>query len=285
MIFSKQSAIDYQAALVTEKFVRGGEWKPVALQTCANCREPSIPNIGQLHQIQQNVGNLTRLNNEQCLQAYATSMYETDWRNVLVVTSANSSSLLSINSLLAIYPHTAAATESDIGWPCYGAPEDEGCNVKSLLADPGSWAIQNIGTCPDDVYESSNGTKYLSPTDGCDKPSAPVEYCLAEPFEPRCAIHVSTALLSVVIVCNIIKVICLVTTAALRAFNPLATIGDAIATFLSDPDSVTAGKGALEVADVSSGVWKTHAPVRWTRSQRQWRAAVALPQWYMCICL
>ena len=226
--------------------------------------------VQQLGQIQRNVDSLTRLGNADCLQAYTTSTYEFEWRNVLVVTNRTSTH----RNIYAFYEHEATSqsryvpwaaedvAESDILWPCDKWSVSD-CSAPSLIANATNWVVRS----PDGRHHDS------------------VEYCLAEPFPPHCTVEVSISLLAAVIVCNCIKITCLLLTVLSPHFQPLVTIGDAISSFLREPDPVTAGKGALEVADVTSGVWRKYAPILWVPQERCWRRAVAMPHWYLCIFL
>ncbi|KAI1779055.1 hypothetical protein F4818DRAFT_238026 [Hypoxylon cercidicola] len=71
-----------------------------------------------------------------------------------------------------------------------------------------------------------------------------IEYCLAEPLERICHIGLSPTLLTGVTICVIIKTctaIIVTITLARRKQTPLVTLGDAIASFVENPDPVTAG--------------------------------------------
>ncbi|KAK4893990.1 hypothetical protein LTR27_007796 [Elasticomyces elasticus] len=120
VVFSTLSANDYQAALVTEDFLTGAWWNETRV---LNHNIPSgigalseyNVNIGQLHVIQQEavLGNLTRLDNARCLEAYATTMYESNWKNVLVVTN------LALNdTFIQAFEHGPTKNENDMLWPC-----------------------------------------------------------------------------------------------------------------------------------------------------------------------
>lgn len=76
-----------------------------------------------------------------------------------------------------------------------------------------------------------------------------VEYCLAELQPNTCKIGVSNLLLMVVIVCIFVKVIqCSLVLWKFRHF-PLVTLGDAIESFIIEPDSQTTGLGTLDSLD------------------------------------
>ena len=275
MIFTARSAVDYQAALVTEDFLNGGAWDRAATGYVMKA------NLGELTQMQEQASNLTRLSSQACLEAYAFSMFETDWRNVLVVTALSSTN----TSLIGVYHHEAASAYLDIVWPCHGDIQYpfygttlRSCNLRALRE---IWTIPNVPGCPS-ATSASFGYNLIDGSNDCEQTyTAPVQYCLAEPFAAHCTINVSTKLLTTVIVCNVLKICCMLATLCVRGFKPLANVGDAISSFLQRPDPNTANKGALEVSVVSSGVWRdldSYTPFPWTRQKRRWWYAVPRPQ-------
>jgi hypothetical protein len=69
-----------------------------------------------------------------------------------------------------------------------------------------------------------------------------VDHCLSERVEERCAFNGNTTILIIVIVFNIIKVAGMLWTAFGLGTNiPFITVGDAIASFLRNPDPTTKG--------------------------------------------
>ncbi|KAK5683807.1 hypothetical protein LTS10_003670 [Elasticomyces elasticus] len=269
--FTTRSAVDYQAALVTEDFMEGSWWDRAAAQNIMG------GNVSRLTQMQDRASHLVRLENKACLEAYGTSMYQTDWRNVLVVTSLNSTN----SSLIGVYSHTAAAEYFDLAWLCGNIT---GCGINSLLAASESWTISNVPGSP----QSDDSSNSYNLVDGSDDTTitydALIKYCLAETFPARCAVHISSRLLIAVIVCNVLKIACMLATLCARGFRPLVNIGDAVASFLEVPDPKTSKNGALEVGLVSSGVWRNfdrYTPMPWTQHRRRWFYAVPRIQLYL----
>ncbi|KAF2162621.1 hypothetical protein M409DRAFT_26863 [Zasmidium cellare ATCC 36951] len=274
VIFTFRSAVDYQAALATEDFLQDGYWNQTDAQSVLGA------NVQQIAQLAQHADNLTRLENDECLQAYATSMFETSWRNVLVMAKLKSTN----SSLINVYSHSAAATENDLNWVCHGdinnlyAPEYSSCG-SDVLHSGAAWTIPRVPGCPQN-QDTRFGYPYnlLDGSDDCPNfIDVGVDYCLAESFAPQCTIDVSTRLLVGAIVCNIVKILCMLAVLYARDFRPMLTIGDAITSFIERPDPVTAGKGALEVGAVTSGVWRhfdRHPPMTWTKQRRRWWYAV-----------
>ncbi|KAK5745894.1 hypothetical protein LTR17_001023 [Elasticomyces elasticus] len=272
-----RSAVDYQAALVTEDFMKGSWWDRAAAQNVMK------GNVTHLTQMQQEASDLVRLDNKACLQAYATSMYQTEWRNVLVVTSLESTN----SSLINVYSHTAAAEEFDLAWPCHGdinqqdVPQYTSCDITALRGASESWTIPKVPARPTHPFSSVDYNLLDGSDDTTRSYDAPIKYCLAETFPARCAVHISSKLLVAVIVCNILKITCMLATLCARGFRPLVNIGDAVASFLGRPDPETFEKGAMEVGIVSSGVWGNfdrHTHLSWTQHRRRWFYAVPRSQ-------
>jgi hypothetical protein len=263
-IFSTLSAVDYTAFIVTEDFVHGAWWN----QTRAH--SSSFRN--QASSLQQDASILTRLENAECLQAYGTSMFETDWKNVLVVTSLDRN-----DTLIAGFDHSPDYYENDLAWVCGTA---RSCDVKSLISEASSWTLPDVLYCQMSGYGA----------DACYIP-APIQYCLAEPFESDCSVKINTTILVVVVICNFIKITSLLTTVFTTKFEPIVTLGDAITSFSQRPDTFTIGAGALSKADVD-GVAKrglsgcdgwASSPYR--QKACLWRRAVGVKRLMMTILL
>ncbi|KAH6649907.1 hypothetical protein F5144DRAFT_522677 [Chaetomium tenue] len=107
-------------------------------------------------------------------------------------------------------------------------------------------------------------------------------YCLAQPAPaPTCEVNLNAPLLGTVALLNSIA---LVATAALlfkrpSSFRPLATLGDAIASFLEDPDPTTQGACLLSKTDIWRGRWPLEAAKYWVPQTHYWFRSVSLPRW------
>ena len=95
-------------------------------------------------------------------------------------------------------------------------------------------------------------------------------------------------MLTVVIVCNVLKTACLVTTACSRNFDPLATIGDAVASFLEHPANATIDAGPLSTMDVRNSnevVSGEESSRPFKLVTRRWARAVSVKRWLLCMFL
>ena len=65
--------------------------------------------------------------------------------------------------------------------------------------------------------------------------------CLSQEVEEQCKFQFSAIIMMVVIICNIVKLSCMVWIAWRQDSEPLVTLGDVIDSFLKSPDKYTAG--------------------------------------------
>ena len=106
------------------------------------------------------------------------------------------------------------------------------------------------------------------------------KYCLSEQIEGFCKNQVSNILLFVVFLCSLGKsVFCTVTLCSLWHLQPLSTVGDAIQSFICQPDPTTEG--------MCTFIWRNFTKkADWTSTTRKWRSrktrcgkAVPLAYW------
>ncbi|USP77721.1 uncharacterized protein yc1106_04995 [Curvularia clavata] len=74
--------------------------------------------------------------------------------------------------------------------------------------------------------------------------SIPVRSCLSEPTHQKCTLKFSVHLITIVIIFNIVKILAILGSIRTLRNDPMLTVGDAIASFLRDPDT-TADKMCL----------------------------------------
>lgn len=99
----------------------------------------------------------------------------------------------------------------------------------------------------DGKYADWNDSSIFSP----EQNDLNIEYCLARPVKESCKVALSTTLLVCVTGCAILKtVLCALVYFHLRRQNPLVTPGDAINSFISEPDHHTVGMSLLSQGEV-----------------------------------
>ncbi|KAI8181002.1 hypothetical protein KHU50_002735 [Colletotrichum sp. SAR 10_65] len=229
VIFSTLSSVDYQAALVTQDFLKGAAWNDTEL----------------------------------AMSVHAWSGLGT----------AN------------VWTHKAEDTDTSENWLCHGNVGNydnsgSNCDFNNLVAHASSWKIE--GVCRDTSNSGSCGSSF----------DAPILYCLAEQFPGNCKIQVSTTLLTIVILFNAVKVVCLLTTAFSRKFEPLGTVGDAISSFLEQPDDKTTNLGPVTKSVVRKQSWKKayisgsrNMSLTYKRKPHRWARAVSGSRWFICMAL
>lgn len=103
-----------------------------------------------------------------------------------------------------------------------------------------------------------NITTIASPTDASDmwEPfGGPVDYCWSERLEEECTLTFNVPIGIAVIVCNLLKALCMSLTLLLAKRSALMTLGDAIESFLCCPDPHTTGLSILS-ADRINFLWQ-----------------------------
>ena len=110
-----------------------------------------------------------------------------------------------------------------------------------------------------------------------------VKYCLAEVTNRPCRLGTSPPILITVLVCNVVKFICFVLTFTFcRYMHPLVTNGDAVESFLSQPDTTLKGRCLLSKEDVKKHehFWSEQPPsIQWPSKRRRWAAAASKSRW------
>ncbi|KAK2757885.1 hypothetical protein FQN54_004291 [Arachnomyces sp. PD_36] len=114
-----------------------------------------------------------------------------------------------------------------------------------------------------------------------------VKWCLSETFNEECRLQFFPSIMTVVIACNAVKAVVMVLTLFMLLEDPLATIGDAAASFLTDPDPTTKGNCLLSRDDLRLNylglkVWE-RKPHKWVSRPRKWASAASVGRWVVCM--
>lgn len=154
-----------------------------------------------------------------------------------------------------------------------------------------AWVIANVRQCDlvaceapkcdpntfECVRGSSGCSGGLTYAQGCRNVTVEVDYCLAESYHGKCAAKISTPLLALVVGCNIVKVLVFCGTAwvNMKSFKPLVTVGDAVKSFLKEPESGARGQGPLSVMDVVAGAEERNAAAEKREREQRYRGTNA----------
>ena len=153
-----------------------------------------------------------------------------------------------------------------LGWICSGGSEGATwalfpCNFNAQLVQAANWTL-NPGS------ETSS--------------TVSIQYCLSEPTEEHCTLQSSIIIMSMMIGCNPVKMLCMLTILLYHTSKPLATLGGAIESFLMKDGLITeqmclAENGTL----VSNGSWSASSR-KWEPKRRRWFRSASWKRWLTC---
>lgn len=217
----------------------------------------------------RNASEWDKLENEQCIEAYGQRIVSARG-NLLAVSSAVNASKLLLE-IANTYGNASYSSDSSqaYDWICYDHQADRPVNYSLLWCDPSaivereqapSWTITDI----------VNGTNLYQ-----------VEYCLSRPVEKRCKVQFSFVIMGVVIVCNLVKMLCMLFTSYYLRSQPLVTIGDAIASFLQRIDPATKHMCIAGKMHFEQKRWK-RGPLTWANDTWSWHSTVSFRRWWIC---
>ncbi|KAE9575181.1 hypothetical protein CGMCC3_g8517 [Colletotrichum fructicola] len=105
------------------------------------------------------------------------------------------------------------------------------------------------------------------------------DYCVSRSLEEQCNLVVDTRFLAIVVGCNLLKLLGLAATWLCLKKRPLLTIGDAMESFLTQPDITTRGCGMMCISFFDSPDWNDQ-PTIWIPKRRLWAGSVSF--WRYC---
>jgi len=261
------------AAAVTENFLNGGAWNKSFVNNTFNSEnirdqgdKTRLSYSETLSQLQNSSSNLTKLTNSECQSAFGTPKIQSPYLNILVVTNLTSNNSF-IDGLL-FSPETGMDT---FPWfnKTFSRASSYQCRGTEFNYTQGQSSDSSIPICTCSNSSSSSCS--------VDQNRAFVQDCLVQPvgdFGLQCTISISLKLLIAVIVCNALKAICFVCTLRAKSFHPLATVGDAVASFLDRPDPTTIACGPLQALKIENpGVEFLGINGPWTQKIRNWKKA------------
>lgn len=266
-VFGVTSANSYRVAVVRENFAQEVQLNgtyPDDVKEYMTIEDRS--NVaGMLERIRVKNSTLEAFDSpEACIEAYRNPMISKRG-NLLLVTADNSETTLFYHH--DSYPIMDEQVSNDpLSWIC-GENHYSGtsaCDVDHVLEQVGK------------------GEPWILFTD------KPIERCLSETFDEECRLQFSAGIMSVVIACNALKAVAMVLALFLLPEDPLATIGDAAASFLTDPDPNTEGHCLLSRSDMKSKdlrLSERRHPLKWCSRHRFWWSAASPRRWVVCIVL
>lgn len=222
---------------------------------------PMYDSVGRsvLSELQQmaKTKELVELTQENCIKEFIPG-HERKYRNVIAVSNGARSN----SSVVWIYyaPPTNATGST---WMCtfgalFGTYDLD--PVRAYEETPARLAPCDINVTLERVADWSLGlyavknNLVISPetwTVG----SHPISKCFVEPVDPPCALRYSKGVFIIVIIANLVKVLVMAITMYQHKRPALVTVGDALASFLEDPDPTTQGICLGKKENFFNGPW------------------------------
>ncbi|KAH7392189.1 hypothetical protein DE146DRAFT_661877 [Phaeosphaeria sp. MPI-PUGE-AT-0046c] len=280
VVYVSLSTNSYDMFVVSQAFVDDPD--------CQNCtdtisNEPAVIELAaRLKGLweQSRKSELDRLSPMDCLSAYGT-IIQTTRRNLLVVTANE--------NIVPAPAHLSFPFDRDINntnWYQYDyfnattalghyqRNSDTLQWICSELPRTNTPCINRIGELKQAAQSWVVGASCSGGPPGyCDQYRWPVDYCLSERADLQCKLHFNSVIAAVVAALNFFKAILMFYIAYSKKSSPLATIGDAIASFLDEKDSTTASMGPTNVYDVKNGFQM--GAVTWGNPRWRWKDATS----------
>ena len=286
-VFSTLARQDYSVFAASPELITGAvaDWS-ASVERVSGMDEPYTL------QRFQDLSTWKRLKNEDCMRAYAQSFVSSQGDVLAISASLNASQL--------IYPiadswNLPANVWNGKTWAQPWSVEDSSGNyvnpVASNYTPPYLWICYNYQIyrpqrysgdwCdPNVIIANKHAAGWtLSAYDKTEQYT--VQYCLSQPIVERCKVQFGLVIMSVVIVCNFLKGLCMVLTLWCHKSQPLVTLGDAIESFLRKADPTTENMCFAGKAAFLEGQWK-RAPIAFVKDQWSWSSSVSYRRWMSC---
>ncbi|KAL9611692.1 MAG: hypothetical protein Q9167_003687 [Letrouitia subvulpina] len=253
--------------------------------SCSQRRFPHDEMVSFASQAFRDIKNGTRwqrLEKKDCIQQYGTDFVSTRG-DVLVVSSFLNDSF-SVGWISSSIPTQPSQPESSYGWICSLYPEtfpnlaDTCVDVNYVLQRADEW---KINTSPYYPAESTSYSNYFEQYG-----EIQVDHCLSQPVEEKCKLQFSLSIMIVVIICNFIKFVCMSVMQHQHRLPPLVTLGDALTSFLDDPDPTTQDSCLASKDHFRKHKWGKD-DIKWHPKRSYWFTAASPTRWLVCnlLCL
>ncbi|KIW97063.1 uncharacterized protein Z519_02455 [Cladophialophora bantiana CBS 173.52] len=224
---------DYDLFFVTQDFIDGKPFGPLNNTIYNTAYDYTDPRDVQ-SSLLTNPEKWERLDNEACINAYATN-FLSNRRNLILLSNNGTSN--PNNSVLTVQPYFSGGVRP-FDWICTKDP-----NIVNKVNVP----FQSNGEPqPCETWVS----KVAAIASEWQPYSFDVQYCLSEVVPERCSYNGNIPIVAIVLTCNAIKIMGMLFVAFRLADNPLITIGDAVESFLNENDKSTEGLCLLSKSEV-----------------------------------
>lgn len=264
-VFDTLSTHQYNAYVVTKDFLSGA---PYNISIEGEAPADAKTRLDKLRDsISPNSDNpLERLDPKNCILTYG-GLYPKN-KDVLLV----SNTINATNSFLLGQKNSWGST-----WLFCGFRQEFyqlTCNVKDAANHAEDWSVSSDLSVHSywhvvSPYVVSNLQKY------------PIDYCLSQTTAEKCALQFSLPIMLIVIICNLIKITCMILIMLMKGPQPLVTVGDAIASFLVEPDPATKNKCLADKYFFRRNDWQARK-MTWKFERRWWFHAASKTRWLAC---
>ncbi|KAF2716324.1 hypothetical protein K431DRAFT_257778 [Polychaeton citri CBS 116435] len=276
-IFKSLDANSYDVLVATEDFLTRGSDANFTLIASAQTGVVSNENrdylsVNEIQRIEffqqvfakdniwQDGSRFETLSNKECITAYSNA-YVSGRDHVIAITLDPTPD----PNATALYYTVGATTSNDNSWICTPKPgvTYHPCNDGRNKVQPSDWTLV--------------GKK--------------IDHCIAHIQPSHCKLQFSVQILVAVIMCNVAKAVAMGLTLLKQKEATLVTIGDAVTSFLNDPDETTKNRCLMSKVDVGRGPLRWRKPgerVPYTSPRpivyaaplvRRWKSAVSKTRW------
>lgn len=205
-------------------------------------------------------GQLERLTPEACIDAYAVAL-QPSRRNVVLISDdvRRQADVFDVFHAFVPTEHPEAAGEQ-YSWICddkLGASDQCLYHINDIKANPKNWTVS------DDAH---------------------VHYCLSEKTSEHCKLQVSLGMSLICLLILYLKVFTMFAVAIHVDESPLMTTGDAIESFMKDPDPYTQGMcmASKKMIDANKKRWP-RTPVFTKLQKFRWAHTIKTRITYFCL--
>ncbi|KAH7405997.1 hypothetical protein DE146DRAFT_787173 [Phaeosphaeria sp. MPI-PUGE-AT-0046c] len=295
VVYATTTAYEYYAAVVTDDFFQGANWTTSTLSQTANhvvlsaewltwLEDAHKGRPQQVREIQ-----LTKLDNKACIQTYTTPFVTQNGNLILTVDHQNTNTSNYFNSSLLTVSQAGyrSGTDKDshaytsYGWMCAKNAFEAGWDTSylqrcdAILSDPSSFTLYEGIPVESNSTSRSLGYQYINR-------ALPITACYTQTKEESCTVKASVTLLGIVIVFITCKTLCMLWILWRLKESPLAVLGDAIASFITQPDDHTKDAClATPSAFTHTKTWQVKRA--WSSKPKRWMSNVSGGQWITCI--
>lgn len=265
-VFSTLSAQEYSVLSVTSEFLSGAPFNTTEAMelpyrmygTTIGLNEDTQRVTRAAKNMRTNLHQLERLENKDCIKIYSERIISTR-SDVLLVSSYKNDTNAVLDYWQTQTPHFHDTSTYYPPWPCdypssfFLEKTNRTCDIGKKVKEASTWHM--------------NGR--------------PIEYCLSKPVEEYCRLQFSVGIMTIVICCNLVKIIVMGYIAWKQPMN-LVTLGDAVTSFLDKPDPTTEGNCLSGKTRFQKSKDWDQVEMRWEPQTRYWFYAASKKRWLTC---